>query len=210
MNPRRLRSALYRLLFKLARGRNRLWSAYYKLFLGGMGPRARLARTNLLFQPERIFLGADVCIGHSARLEAITAHGSGLYAGEIHIGDGTFIEPYVQIQAAARLSIGKNVLMASRVMITDHDHQYADPDVPIIAQPLVVAAVRVEDFVWLGQNVVVLKGVTIGHHAVVGANSVVTKDVPPFAIVAGAPARILKMRNRPGPASDAESAHNSR
>jgi acetyltransferase-like isoleucine patch superfamily enzyme len=86
------------------------------------------------------------------------------------------------------VTIGHSVLIGSNVAIRDHDHGIA-PDEHRARQPLVVAPVEIGDFAWLGQNSVVLKGVTIGRNAVVGANAVVTREVPEGAVVAGVPAR---------------------
>jgi acetyltransferase-like isoleucine patch superfamily enzyme len=91
-------------------------------------------------------------------------------------------------------------LIAGRVYISDHDHQYDHPDFSareckkLRADPVVI-----EDGVWLGEGSVILKGVTVGKRAVVGANAVVTKDVPPFTIVAGVPARVIEKINTDEP-----------
>lgn len=172
----------------------RFWSLFYGLFLGHRGRGARLERVSLLTNPERIFLGEKTAIGHGARIEAFTHHRQYRYDGSIHIGDGTSAQSFVHLAAAAKMEIGRNVLMGSRVFITDHDHDFADLETHIGNQKLNVSPVRIEDFVWLGENVVVLKGVTIGHHAVIGANSVVTRDIPPYAIAAGAPAKVIRIR----------------
>ncbi|MFZ5998717.1 MAG: acyltransferase [Nitrospirota bacterium] len=109
---------------------------------------------------------------------------------KITIGDGTSIQLYFHCGAAKSVRIGKDVLIAGRVFITDHDHVLDHPVLPpgkcrdVHAEPVVI-----EDGAWLGEGCVVLKGVTIGERAVVGANAVVTKSVPPFTIVAGVPAK---------------------
>src|SRR5262249_21496594 len=77
--------------------------------------------------------------------------------------------------------------------LTDHDHG-VDPSLAPLAQPMVGAPTRLGDEVWLGANVVVLKGVSIGDRAVVGAGSVVTKDIPPDAVAVGVPARVVRVR----------------
>jgi acetyltransferase-like isoleucine patch superfamily enzyme len=173
----------------------RLWTAIYRRLLGRLGKGSILSRADQMLNPQHIFIGAQVGIAHGARLDAIRQFGGTAYGGEIHIGDRTSIQPFAHIAAAATLRIGCSVLTGSRIFVTDHDHQFADLDTPIAYQPLVVEPVSVEDFVWLGENVVVLKGVTVGHHAVIGANSVVTTDIPPYAIAAGAPAKVVKFRN---------------
>jgi acetyltransferase-like isoleucine patch superfamily enzyme len=154
---------------------------------------ARLEKAALLTNPHRVFLGKKTAITHSSRIEAITEYRGLEYAGRIIIGDGTSIQPYAHIAAACEMTIGRDVLIGSHVFISDHDHQFHDVTTPIGDQPLLVRPVCIEDRVWLGEHVAVLKGVTIGHHAVIGANSVVTRDIPPYAIAVGAPARVVRL-----------------
>jgi len=101
------------------------------------------------------------------------------------------------ISAAKRIVIGQHVMMARNVYISDHGHEFSDPDVPFglqdITQP---KAVEIGEGTWLGQNVCVLPGVTIGRNCVIGANSVVTKDIPELSVAVGSPARIIKRYER--------------
>jgi acetyltransferase-like isoleucine patch superfamily enzyme len=111
----------------------------------------------------------------------------------ISIGDLTTIQPHVHIGAVDSVRIGRGVLMAPFVYISDHDHDWSDPDDPVILNGRVSAApVEIGDFVWLGERVCVLKGVTVGAHSVIGAGSIVTRDVPPYTVAAGAPARAIR------------------
>ena len=190
-----MKRRLFRLFNQSYRLQVRLWTWFYGPFLGRIGKGSRVERVSLLTNPDRIYLGNQVGICHGARIEAFLNHREHHYDPSIHIGDGTSIQPHAHIAAAAKLVIGQNVLMGSHVFITDHDHQFADLNKHIGEQALAVAPVQIEDFVWLGENVVVLKGVTIGHHAVIGANSVVTRDIPPYAIATGAPARVIRLRD---------------
>jgi acetyltransferase-like isoleucine patch superfamily enzyme len=140
-----------------------------------------------LTEPDRIEIGSGVRIRAHARLEAVRTV-AGAEPGRVRIGDDVQIEGYFSVSAAASVTIGDGVLIGSNVAIRDHDHGIA-PGSQRARQPLVAAPVEIGDFVWLSQNVVVLKGVTIGRDAVVGANAVVTRSVPEGAIVAGVPAR---------------------
>ena len=133
----------------------------------------------------------DVSIGpRSALRRGVWLHGP----GRIEIGSRTSINDYSTIVAMEHVSIGSDVMFAPYCYILDVDHVIADPSMPIRDQGYAVSPVIIEDDVWLGAGVVVTKGVTIGKGAVVAANSVVTKDVPPFAIVGGNPAKLIKMR----------------
>lgn len=112
---------------------------------------------------------------------------------KIVIGDGCTFMFRFQVNAAQSVRIGNYVLAASNVLITDFDHVVEPGGTPITrSQKFDAAPVTIEDNCWLGQNVVIAKGVTIGHDSIVGANTVVTRDVPPCSVVAGNPARVIK------------------
>jgi len=145
----------------------------------------------MLTNPKAISIGKNVTILKHVRLEAV-----GPWDGrepKICIGDGTSVQFFFHCGAAKSVTIGKNVLISGRVYITDHDHLFNDPNYPPrLCKGLNVKSVVIEDGVWLGEGCVVLKGVTIGRRSVVGANAVVTKDVPPFTVVGGVPARVIR------------------
>lgn len=137
-----------------------------------------------------ISIGSDVHVWRHARIEAINANAS---EGRIEIGDGTVIHPYVHIGAIEHVRIGRGVLMASHVYVTDHDHDWSNPDEPVINNRRVIASpVEIGDEVWLGERVMVLKGVRIGRGSIIGAGSIVTRDVPSYSLAAGSPARVIK------------------
>jgi len=104
------------------------------------------------------------------------------------IGGGTTINSYLDV------SIGEGVLIADDVHITDFDHRTGRLDAPIKDQGIVTAPVRIGDDVWLGRGVTVLRGVDIGRGSVIGAHAVVTRDVPPYSVAVGVPARIVRSR----------------
>jgi acetyltransferase-like isoleucine patch superfamily enzyme len=109
------------------------------------------------------------------------------------IGDNAHINRGFVVSCAGHVSIGRNVVMADRVFVGDTNHGYEDVSTPILSQPMSPPRrVVIEDDCWLGINVCVLSGVTIGRHSVIGANSVVTRDVPPFAVACGNPATVVK------------------
>jgi len=163
------------------------WRWRFKEF----GWRSRLEKCDMLTNPKMISIGRKVRIWKGSQIEALGDKNG--KSPKIIIGDGTGIHMNFHCGAAESVTIGKNVLIASRVYITDHDHKFDDPKIPprrcseLISKPVVI-----EDGVWLGEGCVILKGVTVHRRAVVGANAVVTKDVPPFTVVGGVPARIIK------------------
>lgn len=111
----------------------------------------------------------------------------------LHLGAGTRIGSDAVISVAQEVTLGRNVLIAARCYISDHGHRFDDPGVAVMHQGMETPApVRIEDGAWLGINVCILPGVTIGRNSVVAANSVVTQSVPEATVVAGIPARILR------------------
>jgi acetyltransferase-like isoleucine patch superfamily enzyme len=112
--------------------------------------------------------------------------------GRITIGENTSIGPFTIIGAIAEVTIGKNCMIAECVSIRDHDHCYTDPSVPMRVQGWTTRAVNIGDNVWLGNKVTIMKGCTIGNDVIIGANSVVTHDIPSNSIAFGCPARVIK------------------
>jgi acetyltransferase-like isoleucine patch superfamily enzyme len=113
--------------------------------------------------------------------------------GRIRIGGGTFLNLGVQIAAVELVEIGEHCMFANGCFVTDGNHRFDDPVKPVPWQGFTTKGpTRIGDNVWCGANVVVTSGVTIGERSVIGANSVVTTDLPPFSIAAGSPAKILR------------------
>jgi acetyltransferase-like isoleucine patch superfamily enzyme len=111
----------------------------------------------------------------------------------IAIGEGSFLNLGVMVAALALVDIGAHCMFANGCLITDADHRFDDRSRPVPWQGFTSKGpTRVGDNVWCGAHVVVTSGVTIGERSVIGANSVVTSDIPPFTVAAGAPARVLR------------------
>jgi acetyltransferase-like isoleucine patch superfamily enzyme len=111
----------------------------------------------------------------------------------ISIGSGSFLNLGVMVAAHELVEIGEHCMFANHCFITDASHRFDDPDTPVPWQGFTSKGpTRVGDNVWCGAGVVITSGVTIGERSVIGANSVVTGDIPPFSIAAGAPARVLR------------------
>lgn len=108
------------------------------------------------------------------------------------IGDNVEINENVRIRQ--NVKIGNNVLIAPGVQLITINHNYSDASIPIKNQGEMKGKIEIKDDVWLGTNVIVLPNIKIGKGSIVGAGSIVTKDVPEFTIVAGNPARIIKYR----------------
>ena len=110
--------------------------------------------------------------------------------GDVIIGDHTRVGLHNTI--IGPVTIGDHVNLAQGITVTALNHNFADTDKRIDEQGVSTAPVVIGDDIWIGANAVVLPGVTIGHHSVVAAGAVVTKDVPPHSLVAGVPAKIIK------------------
>jgi acetyltransferase-like isoleucine patch superfamily enzyme len=186
--------------------------AYPGLF-GSLGKGVVFGRDVCIRHPHRIFLGDNVVIDDNCVLDAKGEHyygitvGSGVLigrntilsckGGSIEIGDNSNISANCMLLSESRLSIGKNVLIAGMTyIVAGGNHGISRIDIPIISQPCVSkGGIRIEDNCWLGANVTVLDGVTIGRDSVIGAGAVVTKSIPEFAIAVGVPAKVIKFRN---------------
>jgi acetyltransferase-like isoleucine patch superfamily enzyme len=122
----------------------------------------------------------------------------------IRIGTGCFLNLGVMVASMNLVEIGDHCMFANGCFISDASHRFDDPETPVPRQGFTTKGpTRVGDNVWCGAGVVITSGVTVGRRAVIGANSVVTQDVPPYSIAAGAPARVIREIPRPsghGPA----------
>lgn len=166
---------------------------YTKLFFR----QARLIRLPFDIRNRRnIKIGKNFTAGFNCRIEAFPLNQDNKIC--ISIGNDVQINDFVHIGAVGSITIGDNVLMASKIYISDHNHGSYDEilsdhpmSIPLdrkaICKPVVIG-----NNVWLGESVCILPGVTIGEGCVVGALSVVTKSIPPYTIVVGSPARVVK------------------
>ncbi len=152
-----------------------------------IGPDCVFEPGVLVFHPENITLGRNVYVGHQAILK-------GYYRNEMRIGDQTWIGQQCFFHAAGGITLGARVGIGPGVKILTSVHSEAGRGVPVLFSPVETAPVVVDDDADLGINSVILPGVTVGRGAIVGAGAVVTEDVPPFAVVAGVPARVLRYR----------------
>jgi len=167
--------------------------------------RVRLALARLRYPGVRFGRRCDVRPGISIRLRTkgkfIVGAGCVLDRcltveshGAIVLGDRTVLGHHVTLAAHDSVLVGQDCLIAELVSIRDHDHRFTDPERPVRTQGMQVSRVRIGNDVWIGAKATITRGVTIGDHAVVGANAVVTHDVPAWAVVVGIPAQVLRYR----------------
>jgi acetyltransferase-like isoleucine patch superfamily enzyme len=162
-----------------------------------MPVRARFGPGLLVLGGDRIRIGSQFSCWRGCTLAACAD-------GRLEIGDRVSLNSNVYLNAcsAGTILIGNDVLIGPNAVLRASDHRFDDPTQPIRLQGHSGGAIVIEDDVWLGANVTVVGGVRIGRGAVVAAGAVVTRDVPPLAIVGGVPARVIRMRAAaPGPES---------
>jgi len=150
----------------------------------------------IIKNPQYISIGNNFSSLYNLRIEAWDDYWGEKFSPEIIIGDNVSFNTDCHIGCINRVVIGNNVLMASRVYISDHSHGAISKDalnVPPINRPLISKGpVIIEDNVWIGEGVCVMPGVIIGANSIIGANAVVTKSIPSNTVVAGIPATIIK------------------
>lgn len=165
---------------------------YTKIFY----PSARLIRLPFDIRNRRyISIGKGFTTGVGCRIEAYPQSGKGKI---LLFGDNIEINDYVHISAGEKIVIGNNVLIASKVFISDINHgNYTgiDQDNPMSipnSRSLSTKSIEIKDNVWIGEGVCIMSGVTIGFGCIIGASSVVTKSIPDYCIAVGTPAKVIK------------------
>jgi acetyltransferase-like isoleucine patch superfamily enzyme len=140
---------------------------------------------------RRLQIGAHVLLEPGVWLTAPSP-------ARIRIGAGSFLNLGVMVAAAELVEIGEHCMLANGCFVTDADHRFDDPQKPVPWQGFTSKGpTRLGDNVWCGANVVITGGVTVGERCVIGANSVVTSDIPAFSVAAGVPARVLRQVEYP-------------
>lgn len=172
----------------------RLWRRIsLKCKLGSFGSGSVIISPLHLDGPQNIYLGHHVSIQYKTWLSAIpfTSLG-GANKCKLIFGDGCTIGHFNHIIATSRIEFGKNVLTADKVYVSDCTHGFEDINTPIKCQSVLQKnEIYIGDDSWIGENVCVI-GASIGKHCVIGANSVVTRDIPEYSVAVGSPARVIK------------------
>lgn len=140
--------------------------------------------------PDGIELGDETCVMHNAELHVFNFRD--LPHAFIKVGRGTFIGESVVVRGQGGVTIGDSVLIAPQAKILAVNHHFADVTRPVMDQGITARGIVIEDGAWIGAGAAVLDGVRIGRGAVIGANAVVTRDVPPHCVAVGIPARVIR------------------
>lgn len=186
-NPK-LKAFVHWLLIPSGEARPRLWVKWFVnpfLHKRGKGSKVRY-RTRMDVLPFNRFE-----LGNQSVIESFCTINNGV--GDVIIGDGSLIGMSNVI--IGPVTVGNNVIFAQNIVASALNHGYQDVTVPISKQKVVTSQIIIEDDCWIAANSVITAGVTVGKHSVVGGGSVVTKDVPPYSVVAGNPARVIKRYN---------------
>lgn len=182
--------------FELARNAKRLYwllktHTFYRLGFGDIQWRSIIIRPLKIQNPENIYIGRNVVIEEQAWLLTLQLPGR-VERPRMTFGDGTVIGHFCHITCVDNVSIGARVLMADRVHVSDNGHGFQDPDKAVLDQPITSKGpVSIGCGTWVGEGVSILS-CQIGRNCVIGANAVVTRDVPDHCIAVGSPARIIK------------------
>ena len=207
-----LRYELITLLARRAPGAFGLWlrSRLYPRLLGACGRNVFFGNDVTLRHPHKIRIGDDVVVDDGCVLDAKGAEndgiaiGNGVFLGrqtivttkdgDIELEDGVNVSAFCMIFSASHVRCGRNTLIAAYTYLVGGGHDLDRTDLAIIDQARPSQGIAIGPNCWLGAGVTVLDGVTVGRDAVIGANSVVTRDVEDFAVAAGSPAAIIRRR----------------
>ncbi len=176
-----------------------IYLVYCKIITFFLNSSARIIRFPIDIRGKKgIDFGKNLTTGYHCRIESYSCNGQ----KSLFFGNNVQINDFVHIAALNELRIGDNVLIASKVFITDLEHgSYAgnendsSPDSIVKERPLCSKSVIIKDNVWIGEHVSILPGVTVGENSIIGANSVVTKSIPANSIAVGIPAKVIKQYN---------------
>jgi len=185
----------------------------YPRLLGACGRNVSFGVNVTLRHPRKIRIGDDVAVDDGCVLDAKGTANDGIRLGrrvflgrntilackdgDIVLEDGVNVSYQCAIFSASSVRVGADTLLAAFCYLVGGGHELDRTDVPVIRQGRPSKGIDVGRGAWLGAGAVVLDGVSVGHDAVVGAHAVVTQDVPPFAVAAGAPARVIRDRRAP-------------
>ena len=157
--------------------------------------KGRIASPYFLIGGKHIKIGDNFVAGPNLRIECLDNFLGVKYQPCLEIGNDVIINHRCHIGVINHIRIGNHVLIGSNVLITDHSHGMSKDviDVPVFERPLESkGSVIIKDNVWLGDNVSIMPGVNIGKCSIVGANSVITHDIPDYCVAVGSPARVIK------------------
>lgn len=191
-------TSIIRFLFERARFESLLAIPYgwvYRRVFRSMGSAAFVSPFIQSVGLDCVSLGNHSRISRNTRLLALKSYGTQSFTPHVSIGDNVSIGFGCTLSCVNRIEIGHDVTIGDNVYIADSHHGYGNPALGVLEQPLLPGQIRIGPGAWVGYGAFVAGDVSLGEHSVVGANSVVTRSVPAYTVVAGAPARPIKRFN---------------
>lgn len=165
---------------------------FRKIGYGYLGKKSFIYKPIMICGKKNLFLGDNTWFRNGARIEVVSNWQNQKFDSKIKIGNNTSFEQNCHITSAGDILIGDNCVFSARVMITNIDHAYTEINKNILLQPLIIRNVKIGNNCFIGMDAKIFPGVTIGDNVIVGANSIVMKDVPSYSVVVGNPARVIK------------------
>lgn len=172
-----------------------IWYLYNKRAYGNFGMSSIVYRPHKITNKKHIYIGEHVSFDKELRMEAICSKGQQAFSPHLVIGSYSHVEQRCQIFCANSINIGMHVIISSDVYITDVSHEYSNIELDVLEQPLNVGTTIIGDYCFIGAGVKIIKPVNIGTRVIIGANSVITENIPSYCVVAGNPAHIIKKYN---------------
>lgn len=184
---------MFDVIFKIFRRLNSIYNSIkYNACFAHIGQKVRIYSPLKIQGSKSIYIGDSSRIGDGTWLASMPLTSS---KPQLRIGSNVLIGHYNHIYCTGNIAIEDNVLTADKVYISDNIHGYEDINCPIWKQPIrQLSQVRIGEGSWIGENVCII-GASIGKHCVIGANAVVTKDIPDYSVAVGAPAIVIKSYN---------------
>lgn len=165
-----------------------------------IGKNCNFHTVSSILGPEYISIGNNFRSSWNLRLEAIDQYKGQKFAPKVTIGNNVSFNTDIHIGCINQIQIGDNCLLASRILIIDHEHGDTSLESVLVApgkRPLISKGpIIIGENCWIGEGVAILSGVSIGRNSIIATNSVVTKDIPEFCIAAGIPAKVIKQINK--------------
>jgi acetyltransferase-like isoleucine patch superfamily enzyme len=167
------------------------WKTFLKINGGSVGENVKIYEGVKMASKK----GCPINIGDNVSVEKGVILSTS-ERGKINIGKNVYIGEYSILTSNEEIEIGDNVLISPHNDIVDFNHIFQDPNKPVNQQGVIAKKITIQEDVWIGSGSKILMDVTIGKGAVIGAGSIVTKDVPPYDVVVGNPAKTIKKRGR--------------
>lgn len=185
-----VRSCIIKCIYNIV-FRNGFGSKRWKNKFGSFGMGATIDYPAVLQDVNHTHIGENTTILSNSRIQNYSNKSDKIDG--IYIGDGCYFGFGLSLLNASKILIGNSVLIASNVLISSENHgMNPESDIPYMDQDLIARDVVIKDGAWIGQNVCILPGVTIGEKSIIGAGSIVTKSIPDYCIAAGNPAKVIK------------------